>query len=419
MLLSRLPKLKHILASTKELLLRSHSPSERHLSDRVKLTEHGIRDNDRDLLHVETRNMCCCETCFGKHSHQKTGQSFRTGNLHPGAKVTDIGKVSEHYVSLTWSDGHTGLVARTIRGEYGPEPVPTILDKYLDLSMRYNRCQEFWSAKTDKNSKVFDYNTVISSVGNTRDFLAHYMIHGIGFLTGIPANKEMLDIIADLKCGPIRETIFGGVDVVRFKPNPANAGYGSGSLAGHTDLNYYYQSSSMLWRTRLREEIVSGLTPSQQSQKSEKRDQTTLISCAECQYTTVSPGTDNDVRSHHTLMTMLGEDIFQISDNPWSTDTPLATYTLDLETRRQWWEAYLYYRAKVEDQSRWIMRKLEGGEVVVLDNFRVYHGRKEFGRTEHGQERMVGTAYVNWNHLQRVLLSPVEAEPCFLETEKH
>ena len=131
------------------------------------------------------------------------------------------------------------------------------------------------------------------------------------------------------------------------------------------------------------------------------------------------PGTDRYVRSHHTLVTMLGEDIYQISDNPWSTDTPLATYTLDLETRRQWWEAYLYYRAKVEDQSRWIMRKLEGGQVVVLDNFRVYHGRKEFQRTEQGQERVVGTAYVNWNHLQRVLLSPVEAEPGFLETEKH
>ena len=53
------------------------------------------------------------------------------------------------------------------------------------------------------------------------------------------------------------------------------------------------------------------------------------------------PGTDRYVRSHHTLVTMLGEDIYQISDNPWSTDTPLATYTLDLETRRQWWEAYL------------------------------------------------------------------------------
>jgi hypothetical protein len=166
---------------------------------------------------------------------------FDTGNLRPGVTVTDIGRVSEHYLSLTWSDGHTGLIARTIRGEYGPEPVPTILDKYLDLSMRQNRCQQFWSAKSPENSKLFDYSSVISSLENTRDFFAHYMTHGIAFLTAIPDDKEMLDVITDLKCGPHRETIFGGVDVVRFKPNPLNVGYGSGSLAGHTDLNYYYQ----------------------------------------------------------------------------------------------------------------------------------------------------------------------------------
>ena len=131
------------------------------------------------------------------------------------------------------------------------------------------------------------------------------------------------------------------------------------------------------------------------------------------------PGTSVYIRSHHTLVTMLGEDILRVNDNPWSTDTPQAAQSQDLETRKLWWDAYLYYRAKVEDQSRWIVRKLRGGEMVITDNWRVYHGRKEFVRTEEGQERLVGTAYVNWNHLQRVLLSPVEAEPCFLEIEKH
>ena len=115
----------------------------------------------------------------------------------------------------------------------------------------------------------------------------------------------------------------------------------------------------------------------------------------------------------------MGEDIKQINDNPWSTDTPLAALSLDLETRKLWWEAYLYYRSKVEDQSRWITRKLRGGEAVITDNWRVYHGRKEFTRTAEGQERVVGTVYVNWNHVQRVLLSPVEAEPCFLEIDHH
>ena len=239
MFLSRLTKLKPLLCSNTPLL-RS-SAQARYLSETVTLTDHGIHDNGRDLLHVETRNMCRCEQCFGKHSHQKTGLPFYTGNLYPGVTVTEIGRVSEHYISLTWSDGHTGLIARTIRGEYGPEPVPTILNKYLDLSMRHNSSQMFWSAKTEDNSRLFDYNTVISSLENTREFFAHYMTHGVAFLSGIPADHEMLDIIENLKCGPIRETIFGGVDVVRFKPNPANAGYGSGSLAGHVDLNYYYQ----------------------------------------------------------------------------------------------------------------------------------------------------------------------------------
>lgn len=148
-------------------------------------------------------------------------------------------------MSLTWSDGHTGLVARTIRGEYGPEPVPTVLNKYLDLSMRYNRSQKFWSAKTEENSRIFDYNTVISSLENTREFFAHYMVHGVAFLSGIPAEHEMLDIIEDLSCGPIRQTFLGKVDVVRAKLEPINSVYGSGSLVGHVDLNYYHQVRSL------------------------------------------------------------------------------------------------------------------------------------------------------------------------------
>ena len=228
-----------MLRSSSQLFLAQNTA--RYLSETVKLTEHGIKDNGRDLLHVETRNMCRCEVCFGKHSHQKTGLPFSTGNLHPGVTVTDVGRVSEHYLSLTWSDGHSGLIARTIRGEYGPEPVPTILEKYLDLSMRHNRCQTFWSAKSPDNSTLFDYNTVISSLENTRDFLAHYMVHGVVFLTAIPIDKKIPDVIAALKCGPIRETILGGVDVVRYKPNPKHPVYSSGSLVGHTDLNYYYQ----------------------------------------------------------------------------------------------------------------------------------------------------------------------------------
>lgn len=138
-----------------------------------------------------------------------------------------------------------------------------------------------------------------------------------------------------------------------------------------------------------------------------------------CTYRFTPPGSDRYIRSHHTLVTMLGDDIHRVNDNPWSTDTPLAAHTFDLETREQWWAAYLYYRAKVEDTSRWITRKLEGGEIVLTDNWRVYHGRQAFVKNRENQERIVGTAYLSWNHVQRVMLSPVESEPCFLEIDEH
>ena len=370
--------------------------------------------------------MCRCETCFGKYSHQKSNIPFDGGNLYPDVTVTSIGKVSQHYVNLTWSDGHNGLIARTIRGDYGPEPVPSIIDKYLALSMRENESQKFWVSKSAENYKFFDYSCVISNIDNIREFIAHYMVHGIAFMNGIPGGRDLNDIInQDLKCGPLYETVFGGVDKVRLQPNPINSGYGNGRLAGHNDINYYYQSPHVEFFHCLENTVLGGESfwvdsfAAIKEVSEERRDYFDILTKTPIYHRFTPPGTDRYVRSHHTLVTTLGRDIMRINDNPWSMDTSMATRSLDLETRKLWWEAYLYFRAKVEDPNRWIMRKLKGGEVVMLDNWRVYHGRQEFMKNTEGQERTVATAYVNWNHVQRVLLSPVEAEPCFLEIDKH
>lgn len=394
----------------------------------VRLTDYGIQDNARELLHVETRNLCRCEECFGKHSHQKAKLPVSRGNLHPGVTVTGIGKISEHYLSLTWSDGHQGMIARTVRGEYGPEPVPSLIEKYLELSMRHNKLQRFWGSADQDNYKIFDFNTVIGSLDNTREFFAHYMTHGIAFLSGVPQGRSLVDVIeGDLKCGPITETMFGKYDVVRYKESPLNVGYGSGGLAGHTDLNYFYQNPHVQFFQSLENTVEGGESfwidsfaaiTELQAEKPEYFDVLCKVPIFQ-RFT--PPGTDKYVRSHHPLINMMGDDIMRINDNPWSEDHFLASQTLSLNTRTRWWEAYLYYRAKMEDQSRWIKRKLGGGEIVMTDNWRVYHGRESFVKTEKGQERIVATAYLSWNHVQKVMISPVEAEikSCFLEIDNH
>ena len=213
----------------------------RMLSDVAKLTDKGIQVDGRELLHIETRNLCRCEQCFGKYSHQRGDLPF-VGNKYPGVKVESIGRISEHYLGLKWSDGHEGLIGRTLRGDYGAHPIDFRLTKWLDLSLRKNAEQKFWDTPDEEVSKFWDYSWVVENSDNTREFLVHYMKYGIGFLSGIPNHLGMLDVVEEgLQMSPVKRTCFNKVDLVRFKPNPNNTGYGSGRLPAHTDLPFFDQ----------------------------------------------------------------------------------------------------------------------------------------------------------------------------------
>ena len=204
------------------------------------ITETGINLDGRDLLHVETRNMCRCEECFGKFAHQIKNLP-PIGNTLPGIKVQEIGKLSEHYLSLKWTDGHEGLISRTIRGDFGPGKIESRVRKWLDLTRRKNSEQEFWRAPNEEVKKIWDYSWVVSSGDNTREFLVHYIKYGIALMNGVPAGLKMEDIIFEgLKMGPLWASCYDLVDYVRFKPDPTNLGYGSGQLPLHLDLPYYY-----------------------------------------------------------------------------------------------------------------------------------------------------------------------------------
>jgi hypothetical protein len=164
------------------------------------------------------------------------------GTMFPGVRVEEIGKMSEQYLSLKWSDGHEGLISRSMRGDYGPDPIDSRLGKWLELTRRKNSEQKFWAGPDEEVTKFWDYSWVISSRENTRLFLTHYMKYGIGFMTGIPADLGMAEIVENgLKLKPLRRTCFNKVDLVRYKPNPNNAAYGSGPLPLHLDLSYFYQ----------------------------------------------------------------------------------------------------------------------------------------------------------------------------------
>ena len=160
-------------------------------------------------------------------------------------RATSVVKVTDHYIQVLWDDGHTGLVPRTDRGNYGPGSVTGLRDRYWEASVRSNKAMKYWPEPNEEISRVHDWETVVGSAENIREFLLHFMSHGIALLEHIPVTMENLQqlIEQDLQIGPLMRTVFDPVDKVVLKPGaPTNVAYASTPLNLHSDLQYYGQA---------------------------------------------------------------------------------------------------------------------------------------------------------------------------------
>ena len=373
----------------------------------VQLTEDGVNDNGREILHIETRQMCRCEACYGRHSHQKLLMTL--GN---GVKVTEIMEVSENYISMKWSDGHKGQMPRTMTGAYGPPNTTSVLETYYDVTMRKNSAQVFWTVQGEDNFKAFDYDEVIKSDENTKEFLAHYMKYGIGFLRGIPDEEDIMKFNnIDLKIGNPRVTVFDPVDMVKFKPNADNFAYSSDELPGHTDLPYYNDSSSAQFFICLKNTVEGGESfwidtfAAMKEVRDERPELFEILAKVPIFFKNDPPGIEINLYSSVPVVELNGNDIRRVRDHIGSSDEYQFMVSTDIETRKLWWDAFTYYKSKVEDDSRKIRHSMRAGDLVMTDNWRVLHGRKSFFVTAPTQERNVATWYIDWNHLQNRMLS--------------
>ena len=151
----------------------------------------------------------------------------------------------------------------------------------------------------------------------------------------------------------------------------------------------------------------------------ERPDLVEVLKTVPMTYRYTPPGSGVFQLTHHPLIRTVEGDLWRTVESRWSMDTAQFARDRDLETRKKWWEAYLYYRNLIEDPSCWFMKKLEGGEIVMTDNWRVYHARKQFETTAEGQERIVSTTYMDWNSMANRLMSPEKGDFVFLEVDQH
>jgi len=259
---------------------------------------------------------------------------------------------------------------------------------------------------------MYDYNELIADDSKMRLFLGHFMKYGHGLIKNTPVDKGISTIIDEMKCGPIWETKFGKVDTVTYRADPTNQAYGKHYLAPHIDLPYYTQPPAAYFFYCQANEFDGGESiwvdsfPIIDKMRKEKPEHFEILTTVETSFRSFSPTPGWHMAGSYPTIEMNKNDIYRVRDLFFARDEYQMVKDLDSETREKWWDAYHWFRGEIDNPDRRFNLKLQAGDLVIIDNWRVFHGRYAIKVEDDdiGKRRIMNSVYVDWNHLQDRML---------------
>lgn len=236
-----------------------------------------------------------------------------------------------------------------------------------------------------------------AALGRWLDGLHRY---GFAFATGVPAGPEAIEAISS-RIGYVRQTIFGGVwELANDVTKHADSAYATTALEPHTDSTYSVDAPGVqLFCFQERSDeggestIVDGFAAAAALPIEHQR----TLSSVTVPGRYLEPGVMLEAERPLLRLNSRGE-LVQVSFNNYDR----APFVIESDQRR-FYSAYRAFHEIVNDERRWLSRRLEPGELMAIDNWRALHGRRSFA----GTRRALG-AYLNQEDVQsrrRVLRS--------------
>lgn len=368
----------------------------------VSITSEGLQDGSNTFLHQESRNLCRCLQCCSQYSMAKTMTS-----VNHGTQLTKILDVDNDFISAKWSDGHTGKIPRNLDAAYGKSAGSSILEKYKDLVQRRNTSQTFWTGENggDIALEPYQYDVVLADKVELQKFLLHFMEYGVAILKGCPDLDDPTPLLnRDLRYGPVQDTIYGSVVEIKFRSvtDGELVAYTNNELPTHTDFSFYTKTPDILNVYGRKNTVVGGESTYVDTYavleevRDERPDLFKILTEVVAYYRYAVPGKKLNVSSHR-VVEMRGEDIYRVVDMFCELDELEFAKHTDIETRKAWWEAYSYYRNKCMEARTPGARRLDPGDLVMIDNARVLHGRRPF--VDGTGERIMNLMYAEFSHV--------------------
>jgi gamma-butyrobetaine dioxygenase len=339
------------------------------------------------------RDNCACAHC----RHPGSGQRL----LEPSSIPLDVHPAELRYehdcLLVAWApDGHaSSYCGRWLRN--APR-------------RRIAAPPRLWDAGVACDLLPVDYAAVVGDPQELRRWLE--LVDGIGFgiLSGVPLESGSVADVAEL-FGHVRTTNYGRVFDVRSVVEPANLAYTSLGLSPHTD-NPYRDPVPTL-------QLLHCLSSSASGGESTLVDGFHVAEILRAEH----PGDFALLAGHNVTFTYCDAraelsasapiieldpngDVRAVRFNARSMQSPAMSH----RELGYWYDAYLRLSRLLEDEQVQVRLRLEPGDLFIVDNRRVLHGRKPFA-ADAGQRHLQG-CYADIDGLRSTLavLSRDEAD---------
>src|SRR2546421_1597447 len=318
------------------------------------------------------RDNCPCPEC--RHG---SGQRL----LDTRSLPDDLEVVAVDGTNVTFSDGHTST-----------------FDPALLASTRAPRPRRLWGAEIQDDLPVSRHSEVAAGGAALRDWLRAVDQLGFAILTGCPTDPGTVTRVAEL-FGFVRETNYGRLFDVKTVVDPTNLAYTGLGLGSHTDNPY--------------------------------RDPTPTLQLLHCLASSADGGENTLVDGFRVVQDLTRDDLELLARSPirfryadadaeLETETPVIsldprgeTEAVHYNTRSAqpfalpdglvgpYYGAYQRFGRMLEAPEYRIQFKLAPGDLFIVDNLRVLHGRTAYAAT--GGERHLQGCYADRDALRSKL----------------
>ncbi|KJE00320.1 trimethyllysine dioxygenase [Cryptococcus gattii NT-10] len=361
-------------------------------------------EGDLQYDHMYLFDHCRCPQCF----HPSTKQRLKTlsqvpCDIHPTAVA-----LSASGLHVTWStpSAHTSFFPAGFLRRAAYE---TQLSEHVD-------CQDdrtLWNFEISKSPPYVEYGDIMPQEIQQREqgvleVLNKVHRFGFCFITGVPVDaKETETLIKAI--GPIRHTHYGGFWSFTADLSHGDLAYSTQSLPAHTDTTYFTDPAGLQIFHLLSHPspgqggktlLVDGFHAASRLSASDPASYSVLSRLSIPAHASGTTGTL--LRPQISFPVLRHDECGRLAQVRWNNeDRGIIGHGWSAAEVRQWYQAAQRFESLIKSKEVEYWVQLNPGTMLIIDNWRVMHGRSEFT----GSRTMCG-AYIgadDWHSRRAVL----------------